>query len=102
MAKSQKTSTLRASLADARPPSGLGVPAQALWWAAKGDWDRAHTLVQSEDGREAAWVHAYLHRVEGDKSNAAYWYRRAGREPSTAPLDAEWSEIAIGVLGGER
>jgi hypothetical protein len=74
------------------------VPAEALWWAARDDWDKAHRLVQDEDSREAAWVHAYLHRVEGDLSNAGYWYRRAGRPETKAALEDEWAEIAAALL----
>lgn len=70
-------------------------PAQAgLWWAARGKWDQAHAAVQAAPGKEADWVHAYLHRVEGDLENAAYWYARAGRPAATGPLDAEWEAIA--------
>jgi len=94
----QTLSTFRASLPGAAPPSGLSVPAEALWWAAKDDWDKAHRLVQDEDSREAAWVHAYLHRVEGDLSNAGYWYRRAGRPETKAALEDEWAEIAAALL----
>jgi len=89
---------LRGRVSDAAPPPGLTVPLEALWWAAKNDWDKAHSLVQGDGGAEAAWVHAYLHRVEGDLSNAAYWYRRADREPSSAPLDDEWQDIAASLL----
>lgn len=89
----------RASLTEAGPPSGISGATAALWWAAKGDWEKAHNLVQDEDGKDAAWVHAYLHRVEGDLANAGYWYRRAGRNPSAAALDAEWAEIAGDLLG---
>ena len=66
----------------------------ALWWAAKGDWDRAHAAAQASDGRECAWVHAYLHRVEGDLENARYWYARAGKPQASGPLEAEWEQIA--------
>jgi hypothetical protein len=66
----------------------------ALWWDAHGDWDRAHQLAQSVDTPDGAWVHAYLHRKEGDLSNADYWYRRAGRQRPGIPLDAEWMELA--------
>ncbi len=66
---------------------------QALEIERDGDWDRAHRIVQELDTPEAAWVHAYLHRVEGDLGNAAYWYRRAGRPESRAPLKEEWNEI---------
>ena len=69
---------LRASLDAAAPPPGLGRALEALWYEAKGEWDRAHRLAQSEDTVAGAWVHAYLHRVEGDEGNAGYWYRRAG------------------------
>ena len=89
----------RASLSGAAPASTLAPPLAGLWWAAKGDWDKAHKIVQEESTREAAWVHAYLHRVEGDFSNAGGWYRRAGRPASTAPLKEEWETIARALLG---
>jgi hypothetical protein len=91
-------SALRASMSSAQPPAALSVPVMALWWEAKGDWSKAHALVQGVGGGEAAWVHAHLHRVEGDPSNAAYWYRRAGRDPSNSSIEAEWSEIAADLL----
>jgi hypothetical protein len=94
-----RISALRVSLSAAQPPAGLGIPLTGLWWAAKEEWDKAHAVVQGDGSDEAAWVHAYLHRVEGDQSNAAYWYRRAGRDPPSAPLDAEWAEIAASLLG---
>ena len=72
---------------------------QALWRAAKDDWDGAHALVQDETSAEAAWVHAYLHRVEGDLGNAGYWYRRAGKPVAKSALDKEWAEIAAALLG---
>ncbi len=75
-------------------------PLRALWHDHRGDWKRAHAMVQADDGPEAAWVHAYLHRKEDDASNAAYWYRRAGRPIAAASLslDAEWAEIARALL----
>jgi hypothetical protein len=88
----------RASLADAAPPAGLAPPLAALWWDARGDWARAHTIVMGAEGAEAAWVHAYLHRKEGDRANAGYWYRRAGRTMPEGPLDAEWEAIATALL----
>lgn len=87
------------SLDGAAPPPDLSAPLAALWWAAKGDWDQAHRIVQDESSREAAWVHAYLHRVEGDLGNAGYWYRQAGRPVATDSLEAEWQRIAD-TLGG--
>lgn len=89
---------LKSSLANAAPPAMLDAPLAALWWAARGDWDKAHKLVQDEDSREAAWVHAYLHRVEGDLSNARYWYGAARRLAATGTLEDEWAEIAVTLL----
>jgi len=84
----------KVSLSGAAPASQLAPPLAGLWWAAKGDWDQAHKIVQDDPSREAAWVHAYLHRVEGDLSNAGYWYRRAGKPVANGPLQAEWESIA--------
>lgn len=67
------------SLAKAVPSKALAPALQALWWAGKGDWDKAHCIVMDEQSQDAAWVHAYLHRAEGDEGNAAYWYRQARR-----------------------
>jgi hypothetical protein len=89
---------LRASLSRDTPPSALPKLVQALWHDARGDWDRAHQIAQSVDDAEGAWVHAYLHRKEGDLSNAGYWYSRAGRPRSEAPLGEEWEEIAQALL----
>ena len=91
---------LKASLVNMAPPEGLAPPLAALWWAAKGDWDAAHRIVQDEDTREAAWVHAYLHRVEGDLSNAGYWYRQAGQPAATDSLQAEWERIVSALSKG--
>ena len=84
------------------PPQALAPPLAALWWLKKGDWDRAHKIVMDEDGREAAWVHAHLHRIEGDASNAAYWYRQAKRPAASGSLDEEWDAIAAALLGEGR
>ena len=89
-----------ASLSDGAPTPGLEPSLAALWWAAKGDWSRAHNLVQDEDTADAAWVHAYLHRVEGDLGNAGYWYRRAGRAAAKGSLEAEWEAIAGELIPG--
>ena len=84
----------KASLQQDNPPVGLSLALQSLWWDARGDWDKAHTCAQDQDDRTGAWVHAHLHRVEGDEANAGYWYRRAGKPHSTASLDEEWEQIA--------
>lgn len=87
------------SLEDAEPPAGLSKPLQALWQEAKGAWDEAHNLAQADKGPTGAWVHAYLHRVEGDLRNAGYWYRRAGRPAaSEQALRDEWRTIATALL----
>ena len=89
---------LKASLSDAAPAPALSPPLAALWWAAKGDWDAAHKIVQDESDKNSAWVHAYLHRLEGDLGNAGYWYRKAQRPVSTEPPSAEWAAIAETLL----
>ena len=86
------------SVAESKPPTGLSPALAALWWAAKDDWQRAHQLVMNESGAECAWVHAYLHREEGDLDNARYWYRQARREPAQGELAAEWAAIAAALL----
>ena len=86
---------------DAAPPASLSLSVQALWHDARGDWDRAHGCAQDDPGRDGSWVHAYLHRKEGDLGNAGYWYTRAGRRTPTqsVSLAKEWEEIARELLG---
>lgn len=88
----------RDSLSGGAPPANLSPALMALWWQKKGDWERAHREAQSDDSAEAAWVHALLHRVEGDLPNAAYWYRRASRDVYDGPLEAEWETIVTALL----
>ncbi len=88
----------RASLAEDAPPRELSLALAGLWWDAKGDWERGHECAQQDEGPEGSWVHAYLHRKEGDVSNAGYWYSRAGRSRSREAIDAEWGEIAAELL----
>jgi hypothetical protein len=88
-----------ASVSGAAPAPQLSAPLAALWWAAKGDWDQAHRIAQDESSAEAAWVHAYLHRAEGDLGNAGYWYRRAAKPIADGPLETEWERIASALLG---
>jgi hypothetical protein len=75
---------------------------EALRLLSSGDWKAAHAIAQDDDSAEAAWVHAHLHRVEGDLGNAAYWYRRAGKPVATGDFDAERRaiETALGTSGG--
>jgi hypothetical protein len=86
------------SLSDGKPPKAVSPALVALWWAGKGEWDRAHALVMDEAGREAAWVHAHLHRIEGDLDNARYWYRQARRPEASGSLPEEWDAIAAALL----
>jgi hypothetical protein len=95
-------SDFRASLSGTAPVSGLEPPLAALWWAAKGQWDAAHKIVQDQDTVDAAWVHAYLHRIEGDLGNAGDWYRRAGQPVAKDSLEAEWERIVSALLGGRK
>jgi hypothetical protein len=88
-----------ASLSGAAPAPDLAAPLAALWWAGKGDWDAAHRIAQDEDDADAAWVHAYLHRVEGDLGNAGYWYRRAGKPVASGSLETEWQQMVSALLG---
>lgn len=88
----------KASLKKDTPPHSMDSPLQALWYDAKGDWDKAHNTAQAIPDQAGSWIHAYLHRKEGDLSNASYWYSRAGRETSGASLEAEWEEIVRTLL----
>ena len=80
-------------------PAGTSALVRALWHDATGDWDGAHALAQEVDSNDGAWVHAYLHRREGDIGNAHYWYRRAGRPPASGALDQERRAIVASLLG---
>ena len=88
----------KTSLADAAPHRDLPAPLAALWWDAKGDWARAHGLVDELETAEGMAVHAYLHRKEGAATNANYWYERAGRNFHRPTLDAEWEALVEGLL----
>ncbi len=90
----------RATLSWAEPPEELSAPLTALWWEAKGDWARAHGVVDNLETPEAMAVHAYLHRKEGVEGNAEYWYARAGRKFHQPSLEAEWQALVEGLLEG--
>ena len=89
--------TFKSSLQEQTPPE-TSLALQALWYDAKGQWDKAHELAQQASDPTGAWVHAYLHRVEGDERNAGYWYQRARKPHSEASLPGEWEEIASALL----
>jgi len=80
------------------PPSDLSLALQSLWFDAKGDWSRAHELAQEDGSSAGDWVHAYLHRKEGDPSNARYWYVRAGKPVCSGSLEEEWAAISKALL----
>jgi hypothetical protein len=89
----------RNSLSQDQPPRELSLALAGLWWDAKGDWQRAHESAQQDEGHAGSWVHAYLHRKEGEASNASYWYNRAKKMPSKDPLEQEWQTITEALLG---
>ena len=88
----------RESLREASPPAGLDRALAGLWWDAKGEWAKAHESAQQDEGPAGSWVHAYLHRKQGDVSNAGYWYARARRSPARSGLEQEWLEITRSLL----
>jgi hypothetical protein len=93
-------SEFETSLRRKTPPPSLPPALQALWWDAKGDWKAAHECAQADEGDSSCdWVHAYLHRKEGDASNARYWYRRAGKPAAATGLPEEWRAIAKAMTG---
>ena len=81
------------------PPSDLSLPLAAMWWEKKGDWHKAHEAAQEAGSVEGDWVHAYLHRVEGDDSNAGYWYTRAKKDKHKGTFTEEWEAITRALLG---
>jgi len=83
------------------PPADLQPCLRALWLGRRGDWEASHDLVNDIDTPLGSWIHAWLHRVEGDLSNAGYWYRLAERPAVTGDLEAEWDELAEAALAAE-
>ncbi|MEJ1240689.1 hypothetical protein WBG78_21270 [Chryseolinea sp. T2] len=90
--------SFKQSLKESNPPSSLPVLLKAMWFEGKGDWHTAHELAQDVHTREGSWIHAYLHRKEGDVGNAGYWYSRAGRSMPTQSLEKEWESITRELL----
>lgn len=86
------------SLPNESPDEGLSAPLAAMWWDAKGDWTRAHALVDDLSDKEGMAVHAYLHRKEGSASNADYWYQRSGTEYRRDTLEAEWATLVEALM----
>lgn len=86
------------SLTQATPPANLSTALEALWQAGKNDWHASHDLLQNDNSANGSWVHAYLHREEGDIPNARYWYSRAGKTLPDTSLEEEWDDIAAALL----
>ena len=99
MSKGMNLDTFRASLLLPAPPDGLSLALRALWFDGAGDWDAAHRDAQADEGGAGDWVHAYLHRKQGDAGNARYWYARAGKPFVRGTLAEEWAAIAAALLG---
>lgn len=81
------------SLSATQPPHGVSPVLEAMWHQANGNWDQAHEIAQSQKSRDGDWVHAFLHRDEGDLSNASYWYRRADKPVASGPIADEWEQL---------
>jgi hypothetical protein len=91
----------KSTLSDVAPPAGLSPALRAMWEDARGEWEAAHGIAQNMTGSDetiGAWIHAYLHRKEGDLSNAGYWYRRARKAVAHDPLEDEWTRIVASLL----
>lgn len=86
------------SIESSMEPPNLRMELQALWWVKKGDWEKAHGLAQNAGTKEGDWIHAHLHRAEGDLGNATYWYARSGRPVSHQSLKNEWMDIVTQIL----
>ena len=87
------------SIGNANPPEKISALLEAMWYDANGQWTKAHEIAQDVETSQGAWVHAFLHRKEGDEGNAGYWYRRAGKPYPTKTLQEEWQEIVSSLLG---
>lgn len=94
----EKFAIFISSLKKEVPPVSLSLALQALWYDANGDWEKAHDLAQEREDASGNWVHAYLHRKEGDEFNASYWYRRAGKPVCKVSLDEEWEQLVEALL----
>jgi len=91
-------SSFKDSLTGKKPGENISVYLKALWYDATGNWNKAHELVQNKQDKNASWIHAYLHRKEGDFSNADYWYYQAGKERPSVSIEQEWEEIAVSLI----
>jgi len=93
-----KLQDFKSTLTQDSPPGEISSLVKALWLDARGDWSKAHDLAQEVNTKDGSWVHDYLHRKEGDKFNAQYWYNRANKTMPAYSLEQEWEEIVIELL----
>ncbi|HEY5465186.1 MAG TPA: hypothetical protein VIJ95_18135 [Hanamia sp.] len=91
--------SFKESLSENKPPQNISVYLKALWYEGKDEWNKAHELIQDIDDSKASWIHAFLHRKEGDVANADYWYRRAGKKRPAVSLEKEWEDIVVALMG---
>ena len=91
----------RRALTGDQPPAGWSAPLRALWWDANGDWEAAHEIAQELPTSWGSWMHAYLHRKEGDLWNAGYWYRRAGKPEEKGSLESEFNTLLRALLDAD-
>ncbi len=92
----------KASLAEKNPPNGISLNLKALWFEANGNWGKAHEIVQETSGTKGDWIHAYLHRREGDLSNASYWYSRIGKQLPDYSMNEEWIKLVSSCLDNQQ
>ncbi|WP_420602052.1 hypothetical protein [Flagellimonas sp.] len=90
--------TFQETLSDSSPPNDWSLALQALWWDAKGDWNASHDIAQELHTQMGSWIHAYLHRKEGDDWNAGYWYRQAGRSFPKLTLEEELKQLVQFII----
>jgi hypothetical protein len=88
----------KSSLSQTKPPDGVSELLKAMWFDGKGDWNSAHNIAQDIHGNDGSWIHAYLHRKEGDLGNASYWYHRAGKPVAKSSLEQEWEQLVKAFL----
>ncbi len=94
----EKLEAFKETLTADRPPGAASIYLQALWYDGKGDWNGSHELIQDLPDKNASWIHAYLHRKEGDIWNADYWYRKAGKKRPAVTLEEEWAQLVQAFL----
>jgi hypothetical protein len=93
-----KFDEFKSAISSPAPPAEVSIYLKALWYDANNDWEQSHNIIQEYDTKTASWIHAYLHRKEGDPGNASYWYQKAGRKMPGYELGKEWEEIVKQLL----